>query len=70
VAPKKTRASEWEESLIANLLFSGGLFAGRFFQVLISVLAPSWVSVLRLKSCRWRLIPQQISGGEFKVDCL
>jgi predicted TIM-barrel fold metal-dependent hydrolase len=30
----------------------------------------SWVSALRLKSGRWRLIPQQISGGEFEVDCL
>jgi hypothetical protein len=34
------------------------------------VWAKSLVSVLRLKSRRWRLIPQQISGDEFKVDCL
>jgi len=32
--------------------------------------AKSLVSVLRLKFCRWWLIPQQISGGEFKVDCV
>jgi hypothetical protein len=30
----------------------------------------SLVFVGRLKCCRRRLIPQQISGGEFKVDCL
>jgi hypothetical protein len=36
----------------------------------IAVQVKSLVSVLRLKSCRRRLIPQQISGGEFKVDCL
>jgi hypothetical protein len=36
----------------------------------IAVCAKSFMTALRLKLRRWRLIPQKISRREFKVDCL
>jgi hypothetical protein len=31
--------------------------------------ATSLMLLLRFERCRWGLIPQKISGGEFKVHC-